>query len=48
VLLILVGEPGNGPASTRTWVYLAFFPIGFSAGYLFAWRWPWVPSNRMP
>lgn len=38
VLLIFVGEPAGGPASARTWVYVAFFPIGFSAGYLFAWR----------
>ena len=40
VLLILVGEPGTGPASAREWVYLALFPIGFSIGYLLGWRWP--------
>jgi hypothetical protein len=40
VLLILVGEPGTGPAGVREWVYLALFPIGFSIGYLLGWRWP--------
>src|SRR5688572_33228078 len=40
VLLILVGEPGSGPASVREWIYLALFPIGFSLGYLLGWRWP--------
>lgn len=40
VLMILVGEPGTGPGSARGWLYLAFFPIGFAAGYLLAWRWP--------
>jgi hypothetical protein len=40
VLLILVGEPGTGPAGIREWVYLALFPIGFSIGYLVGWRWP--------
>jgi hypothetical protein len=42
VLLILVGEPGTGPAGIREWVYLALFPIGFSLGYLLGWRWPLV------
>jgi hypothetical protein len=40
VLLILIGEPGSGPASVREWVYLALFPLGFSLGYLLGWRWP--------
>lgn len=40
VLMILVGEPGTGPHGARAWIYLALFPVGFSAGYLFAWRWP--------
>lgn len=40
VLMILVGEPGSGPHSVRAWTYLALFPLGFSAGYLLAWRWP--------
>jgi hypothetical protein len=40
VLIILVGEPGTGPHGARTWIYLALFPVGFSAGYLLAWRWP--------
>jgi hypothetical protein len=40
LLLILVGEPGTGPTGVRGWVYLALFPVGFSAGYLLAWRWP--------
>src|SRR5262245_51405687 len=40
LLMILVGEPGTGPADVREWIYLAFFPIGFVFGYLIAWRWP--------
>jgi hypothetical protein len=40
LMLIVFGEPGNGPATVRTWVYLALFPFGFSAGYLLGWRWP--------
>jgi len=40
VLMILVGERGTGPHGVRTWIYLALFPVGFSAGYLLAWRWP--------
>jgi hypothetical protein len=40
VLMILVGEPGTGPQGAQGWIYLALFPVGFSAGYLLAWRWP--------
>jgi hypothetical protein len=40
ILMILVGEPGTGSAGLRGWVYLALFPIGFSAGYILGWRWP--------
>ena len=40
LLMILVGEPGTGPAGLRGWVYLALFPLGFSLGYLIGWRWP--------
>jgi hypothetical protein len=42
LLLILVGEPGTGPAGPAGWIYLALFPIGFSLGYLIGWRWPIV------
>jgi len=42
ILLILFGEPGTGPAGLRDWLYLAFFPLGFSLGYLIAMRWPIV------
>ena len=40
LMLIVFGESGTGPAGLRTWVYLALFPFGFSAGYLLGWRWP--------
>jgi hypothetical protein len=40
ILTILFGEPGTGPAGIRGWIYLLLFPIGFSFGYLIAWRWP--------
>lgn len=40
LMMILVGEPGTGPEGVREWVYLALFPLGFSAGYLLGWRWP--------
>jgi hypothetical protein len=40
--MILVGEPGSGPASIRGWLYLALFPLGFSFGYFIGWRWPTV------
>lgn len=40
LLMILVGESGSGPAGAREWIYLALFPLGFSAGYLLGWRWP--------
>lgn len=40
LMLILLGESGTGPAGVREWLYLALFPIGFSAGYLMGWRWP--------
>jgi hypothetical protein len=39
-MLIVLGEPGSGPAGAREWAYLALFPFGFSAGYLLGWRWP--------
>jgi hypothetical protein len=40
LLMIVFGEPGKGPADIREWIHLALFPFGFSAGYLFGWRWP--------
>jgi hypothetical protein len=40
LMLIAFGEPGSGPSGIREWAYLAFFPFGFSAGYLIGWRWP--------
>jgi hypothetical protein len=40
LMLILFGEWGTGPAGVRGWIYLALFPVGFSAGYLLGWRWP--------
>src|SRR5262245_27872797 len=39
LMMVLIGEPGHGP-SGREWLYLAFFPCGFSVGYLLGWRWP--------
>jgi hypothetical protein len=39
-MLIVFGEPGDGPSGPREWIYLALFPFGFSAGYLLGWRWP--------
>ena len=38
--MILVGESGTGPAGVREWLYLALFPVGFSAAYLLGWKWP--------
>ena len=40
LLLILTGERGAGPSGAREWVYLALFPVGVSAGYVLAWRYP--------
>jgi hypothetical protein len=40
LMMILVGERGDQPIGIRTWIYLALFPFGFSAGYLAGWRWP--------
>ena len=40
LMLIVFGEPGNGPAGADEWVYLALFPFGFSAGYLIGWLRP--------
>lgn len=39
LMLFVFGESGSGPAGAE-WVYLALFPLGFSAGYLIGWRWP--------
>jgi hypothetical protein len=38
LMMIMIGEPG--PTRDREWLYLAFFPCGFSVGYLLGWRWP--------
>ena len=40
LFLVVTGEGGEPTAAE--WVYLAFFPFGFSAGYLIGWRWPLV------
>jgi len=40
LMLIVFGESGSGPSGIREWVYLALFPFGFSAGYLFGWYRP--------
>ena len=40
LMMMAFGESGSGPSGVREWVYLAFFPFGFSAGYLLGWRWP--------
>ena len=40
LMLMVFGESGSGPSGAREWAYLAFFPFGFSAGYLLGWRWP--------
>lgn len=43
LIAMLAGPEGMGAGRAPTvaeWVYLAFFPLGFSAGYLIGWRWP--------
>lgn len=40
LVLMVSTEWGNGPAGASEWAYLAFFPFGFSVGYLLGWRWP--------
>lgn len=39
MVVMLSSESGSGPTG-REWTYLAFFPFGFSLGYLLGWRWP--------
>ena len=45
LLLILTGERGAGPNGAREWIYLALFPLGFSAGYFIAWRYPLIGGS---
>jgi hypothetical protein len=40
LILVMFTESGNGPQGPREWAYLAFFPVGFSIGYLLGW---WRP-----
>lgn len=40
LLMIALGEFGQGPAGPREWIYLVLFPFGFSVGYLIGWHWP--------
>lgn len=40
LMAMAFGEWGSGPGGLREWVYLIFFPFGFSVGYLLGWRWP--------
>lgn len=39
LVVMMTGENGSGPSGNE-WLYLAFFPVGFSIGYLAGWRWP--------
>jgi cytochrome b561 len=39
-LLMLATGEGGAPRGASEWLYLAFFPFGFSIAYLLGLRWP--------
>lgn len=40
LMAMVFGEDSGSPNGVQEWAYLAFFPFGFSLGYLIGWRFP--------
>jgi len=41
LLMMFTGDEASLPSGAE-WIYLTFFPFGFSVGYMIGWRWPFV------